>query len=244
MARLKGENFTGVVGNVILYTVKGENYMRAKPGRRKRKRGEPANPLLTIFGTVSKYGSAMIKGASFYLRFSLGRDTYNRARGWMRDQYAEHMNDDTWNLELKHNAICHLNAGTDYRDLLRKDITVSDEGGGRVSIDIPAIDPMRDLKTPPHNRRVNIKIMVITSPFKITGFPFHVIKEEYSFDQHNGIIPAKKISIDTVTPNGIPQGHIAIVVIALEFDATGNGQYNKEDRWLPAAVIAMGRIKG
>jgi len=161
----------------------------------------------------------------------------------MRDQYAAHSNDDNWDLALKHNAICHLNAVTDYRDLLRTDIRVSDEGGGRVSIDIPAIDPQRDLKTPVHNSRVNIKFMVIASPFKPAGIPCRLVKEEYGIDQQGGTVPAKTISIDTATVGSIPTGHIAMVVIALEFDATGNGQHNKEERWLPAAVIAMGRLK-
>ena len=40
-------------------------------------------------------------------------------------------------------------------------------------------------------------------------------------------------------------GHIAIVVIALEFETLAGGKrvYNIEERWLPAGVIAMGRLQ-
>ena len=83
MARVTPEGIRGVVGPVVFYVVDGIGYVKAKPGKRKRKRGQPQDPLNTIFGTVSKYGSKMIKLMKTSFLFPFKRGTYNSLRGWM-----------------------------------------------------------------------------------------------------------------------------------------------------------------
>jgi hypothetical protein len=240
MARVTDQGLSGVIGKVIFYTVNGKNYARSKPGKRKKKRNQVANPLNTIFGTVSKYGSLMIRLMKKSFGFPVTRDIYNRGRGWMRNQYAEHMNDANWEFSAR-NGMCQLNPAIDLRDFFKLDITVSDSGNGDLTVAFPEINPVNHIKTPSRTMKVNIKLIAVTSPFRDSPRPSNFCTEQYSFIYNNTPVPA--ISFVLQTKAGA--GDIGIVVMALEYETSdsGVGLYIKDTRWLPAAIIAMGRVK-
>ena len=89
MARITEEGIRGLVGNVIFYTRDGKNYLRSKPKKKVKKKNKDANSLTSVFGTVSKFGSGMIKIMKDSFLFRLRLQSYNNARGWMRNLYAE-----------------------------------------------------------------------------------------------------------------------------------------------------------
>ena len=128
MARVTDKGITGTVGNAVYYVREGNNYVRAKPRKKKKKRNAPENPLNAIFGLVSTYGSGMVKLMKAGFMFPFGLKTYNNARGWMRNLYAEHKDEGNWDLSVKNSGMCQLNAEVDLRDFLRTDITVNDSG--------------------------------------------------------------------------------------------------------------------
>jgi hypothetical protein len=241
MARITDQGIKGAVGNVIFYTMNGKSYMRAKPGPRKKKRGQKQNPLNSIFGTVSKYGSSMIKRMRESFLFPFNRETYNKVRGWMRNLYAVHKDDETWELSVKTSGMCRLNAEVDLRDLFNTDITISDSGNGKITITIPAMTPKTDIKAPSRTMKVNIKLIAVTSPFRNGAGTYNLCTEQYSFIYNNDPVPAITYQLHT----NAGTGDIALIAMALEYETTdtGTGYYNRELRWLPAAVIAMGRLK-
>jgi len=57
--------------------------------------------------------------------------------------------------------------------------------------------------------------------------------------------PQKKISFNTKAKGRPATGNIAVAVVALEFETkdSGNDRFVKDTKWLPAAIIAMGRTK-
>jgi hypothetical protein len=240
MGRIKENSISGLVGTVVLYSINGKNYVRSRPRSRKKKRGAHIRPENTVFGTVSTYGTRMIKcmARSFLFPFKLA--TYNGVRGWMRNQYAVHKDDANWELSAKRNTICQLNPETDLRDFIDLDITVSDNGNGKISVTIPSINPAQDIKAPLRTQKINIRAIATTSLFRDGLNPVNFCMDQYSFNYSNASIPSKTILLDTRAA----AGDIAIVVVALEFETadTGTGVYNKDIRWLPAAVIAMGRM--
>lgn len=247
MARTtKSGLISGVVGKLAFYEMNGNQYARLRPVRKKKKRNEPPNELTTVFGTVSKYGSAMLSQLSDHLLFPFTLLTYNRQRTWLRSQYVTHKNDAVWELKAKHSLMSQINLETDLRDFWENTLTVSDDGGGTVSIIVPPIHPKRDLITPAGTRRINFKLFVLTSPFADGTDRYTFNMDQYSFDHSDDIVPLQKFTMDTKKNFGRPtSGNIAIVVMALEFEtkATGSGIYNKDLKWLPAAIIAMGRLK-
>lgn len=241
MARVTDNGISGTVGNLVYYTMNGKRYVRTKPGPRKKRKGQPANPLNTVFGTVSKYGSRMIKQISTAFLFRFDRETYNRLRGWMRNQYAEHKDDVSWELSVKNSGMCRVNAENDLRDFFREEVLVNDAGNGKINVLIPELNPKRDIRIPLRTMKVNIKLIGVTSPFRNELLTCNFCTEQYSFIYNNETLPAKTIELQTQAG----KDDIALVAMALEYeisDSTGNN-YNKDQRWLPAAIIAMGKMK-
>lgn len=244
MARNANNAISGAVGNLVFYTVNGKNYIRTKPGKRKKKRG-PKNPLNTVFGAVSTYGSGMIKALKRDFLFPFNLDVYNLSRGWMRNQYAANNDKDSWELQVNPRIMCQLNPATDLREYGELNITVTDRGNGMVSITVPALEPKKEILAPIRTRKINMKIMLVTSPFRETGIRHNVHKEQWVMEYNNSIVPERTIVVDTKIRVGPTAGHIAIVLAALEFEtaALGTGQYDTNTRWLPAGIIAMGKLK-
>lgn len=235
----------GTVGNLVFYTMNGKNYIRTKPRRRKKKRGEAPNPMTVIFGTVSRNASQMGKGMKGFFLFPFTLSTYNHLRSWMRNLYAAHGAAPEWELKAEPNSSSQLNTETSLWNLLQTNIGVSDEGDGNIMVNIPALNPMQHIKAPHDTTKVNMKLVVAHSAFTADKGPSYEKMEEYSFDYVNSELPSRQIRIDAKFPGFGTSGHIAIVVLALEFETNemGRARKNSETRWLPAAVVAMGRLK-
>ena len=137
--------------------------------------------------------------------------------------------------------MCQLNAEVDLRDFLKTDITVIDSGKGKIVVSLPNINPKKDIKVPLRTMKVNIKLIVATSPFRNAPQPYSSCTEQYSFIYNNDPVPAKTFELQTEAGTG----DIAVVAVAIEYETSdsGAGIYNKDLRWLPGALVAMGRLK-
>ncbi len=238
MGRVTDAGIRGMVGPVVFYVVDGKSYVKAKPRKRKRKRGEAPDPLETIFGTVSTYGSAMIQRMKNSFLFPFGRGTYNSLRGWMRNQYAQNYLEPVWDI-ASNSGMCQVNAGIDLRDFLKTSIAISDKGSAGIGLSFPPVNPGKDLKVPPRTTKVNLKLIMVSSPFRESESSTGFCMEQYPFEYSDTLIPAREFILDTHAV----AGDIAIVVIAIEYQISGSDFYSNDPRWLPAAVVAMGRIK-
>ena len=235
--------YSGLVGTVVLYEVNGRQLMRAKPKKRKKlDKGTKARNK--IFGEVSRWGTRMINDLKQQLLFPFTLGTYNRLRGWMRNEYVAYKDASAWELVAKNNQMTQLNTGTDLRDFLEASFSVKDEGNGIITIGIPSINPARNIKAPLRTTKINMKMLVVGSSFDYEGTKQRLMMAEYAFNYADNIQPAKTFTIDTNSGSESTTGNIVLVAIALEFETTdtGVGIYNKDERWLPAAVIAMGRL--
>ena len=237
MARRSEQHISGAVGNVIFYKLNGQDLIRSKPGKMKRKRSTPVARLNTAFGSISTYGSRMLKQVSTCFLFAFTLDVYNRVRGWMHIQFGAQRDTGSWQL-AQQTSMCPLNKEADLRDLLMTEITINDIGEGKININIAAMNPKQSLRAPQRTSNVNMKFIAVTSAFKEDGLQNSFCMEQYKFAYRDTSLPEKTLLLDTKAA-----GNIAIVVIALEYE-TASGIYNTEKRWLPAAVVAMGRMKG
>lgn len=248
MARRSELGYSGLVGTVVLYEMKGKQYLRARPRKIRGKRSVAVRALNNVFGQVSKYGSAMLGELKEGLRFPFTLNTYNQQRGWMRNQYAAHKDDTTWELKAKNSLVSNLNPAADLRDFMEKPVTVTDEGAGVVSIQLPALNPSQDIKAPLRTQHVNIRAILVSSPFDIHGVSARSFAAEHRFAYQDNLQPAHTIRIDSRSfpMGGASGGNIAILVLALEFITPDAGQSGvlKDPRWLPAAIVAMGKLRG
>ncbi|HMI77958.1 MAG TPA: hypothetical protein VK484_04155 [Ferruginibacter sp.] len=246
MARRTANGISGSAGNLVFYIMDGGEYVRMKPGKRKKKRGHVPHPGQAAFGAVSKYGSAMARFINRDILFPFGRYGYNQLRGWMWNQYMAFAHEPDWGLAAKGGITCGLNREADLRDFFVPALQITDNGGGVVDIHIPSFNPKKEIAAPRHTIRVNMKLLMSSSPFaENAGSIDNVWMEQYGFEHADTVLPAKTISINSSTPHLPTGGHIAIIVMALEFEGPEKGRrtYHTEKQWLPASVIAMGRLK-
>lgn len=246
MARTSGNEIIGSVGPLVFYKARGNGYVRTKPRKSKKKRHPSLVDSSNLFANVSRYGTGMLGELKYRLLVPFTLDTYNKQRGWLRHRYAAHKDDETWELAVRPALVSQLNPVASLNDLWEAAITVRDKGDGIVSVDIPSLNPAKDIRAPKGTKNINLKLIVVTSPFRETGIRHAAYMEQYAFPYKDTELAAKKTDIDCKAFGTLPAQHIAIVVVALEFEKTeaGKTKYSTESKWLPAAIIAMGRLKG
>ena len=240
MARLTNEGISGLIGTVVFYSMDGKNYVRSRPRTSKRKKNDPRNKLNEIFGLVSTHGSAMTRQMKGHFLFPFNRAVYNKVRGWMRNVYAEHMDEPAWELETRSSGMCQLNTGIDIRDYFRVDPTVSDAGSGNITLSFPGFIPKKLIKAPSRTLKVNIKLVAVTSAFKNVPAPYNLCTNQFSFIYNNDPVPARSFELQT----GAGTGEIAVVALGIGYETAESERTTLRDpRWLPAAIITMGRLK-
>ncbi len=235
MGRVKENNISGAVGPVVFYIVNGKMYARIKPGKRKKKPTPAMLKRNTIFGEVTGPSSRMLRLIKRYVLFPVGFADYNRLRGWMYVLYAANYDKPEWDIATDNN-MCQLNPLTDLRHFFKPNITVSSKGSKGISVNFASFNPINELRAPLRAKKVNIKIFAASSPPGLA--PPSITKEIYSFDYADGALPEKEFVLDT----GGKNGDMAIVAVAIEFERAVKDD-KPDPRWLPAAVIAMGRLK-
>ncbi len=240
MARVNQHGLSGTVGNLVFYTVNGVNYVRSKPGKRKKKANQATHSLTTIFGTVSTYGSPLLSQLSKHSLYKLQRSDYNRVRGWMRNLYAQNHQTATWPLVAYAAGIVKINNAVDIRDCLLVNVSVIDNSNGQLAIHIPAFNPAKQMKVPTKTAVIKLKLMVVTSSFgqPVTETEVKVVEQ---------VIPYKDEMIDAINWQLVteaPVGNIALVALAIEYYTTINGNESsiQANEWLPFGIIAMGKL--
>ena len=154
----------------------------------------------------------------------------------MRNQYEANQQQPQWDICARPNDMCQLNIAADLRDMLFTSLVVSNTGGGIMQVSIPAMNPQRDMKKlPAHTTAVNMKLAVLFTDFEDSS-PAYIAMEQYQFNYANTLLPAKDIIIDSKAT----AGNLAMVVLAIE-PVARDKTFTVE--WLPAAIIAMGKVK-
>ena len=138
------------------------------------------------------------------------------------------------------NSMCQINTIVDLRDFLKTDVTISDRGSSTLVVSFPEIDPVRQLKVPARTTTVNLKVITVSSAFRPRGIGSEFCLQQFSFDYEKKTVQAKDIILKLQQAE---PGDIAIITIAIEYEIMGKDQKLLNPKWLPVAVIAMGRLK-
>ena len=236
MARLTDKGMSGIVGNIVTYTMNGKQYIRSKPLQSKKRKKNPVN---IAFGKISKNSSPMIKmiGMLNYLPFAFKLGTYNRIRSWIGNVYKENPVD--FPLTVKASQPGNLNPAVDIRDILCFNIQVTDQDG-IIKVLIPEFNPVRDIHSPLHTSQIKMQIIAVTSPYD-EPCAKRVAYRAVEFGNISMALPANEIELIPEGP-GKSSGDMAMVIIALEF-ATSQNKYIDLLKWQPAACIAIGRLQ-
>ena len=154
----------------------------------------------------------------------------------MWKQYAAHNDEQDWKLTAL-NIPCSLNREADFTDFLKVNYKISDRGTAGIYVSIPSINPKKDLRVPTRTTKVNLKCVAVGIRFDKLGAIPGVSVQEYEFPYSDKQVPAQELKLDT----GSKKDDIVIVAMALEFKTSRQPLLSKDQRWLPVAVVAMGR---
>jgi len=237
MAHVTSEGLNGIVGNIIFYIRDGKQYARSMPAAQSNKRNKIPNARTNAFGIVSKYGSNLLVILSKSCLFPFSLSTYNTARGWMRNQYVANLNA-AWPLSAKGSSMCQLNTGIDLRNFLTVDLSVKDLGAGQVEVTMGEMNPRRNIKAPSQTSEVKIKILTVSSAFEpkqsVAG---KSATNEFIISYTDKVVPEKSLVLNTRAKIN----DMMLVAIAIEYNV--NGLWVTNLQYLPAAIIAMGRME-
>lgn len=241
MAEVTKSGLVGAVGQLVFYTMNGKNYVRSKPRAQSARTKKKLQPITGAFGTVSSISSRMASVLRAELNCPFPLQSYNTLRGWMLRQYRSNANNTQWQLSVAEET-CGLNALADLRQIFSAGISVTDNGSGRIVVDIDAFNPAKDIKAPAGAGSVNFKLLCAGLPDPAgRGDDAELAISQYAFNLTDKTIPAFEMKLTTKAK----KNHLLCLVLAVEFRA-GNKQSTgiiNMPAFLPAAAIGLGRRK-
>ncbi len=236
------EGLSGLVGNIVFYTMNGKSYVRSRPNYSKIKSKQfSQSPSAQVFGTGSRGVSALLNRLQIQLPFPLSRVAYNHFRGWMLRHYKANAISVEWPISCLPNDQCQLQTDCDLRDLFRVQVSVEDLGGGNLRICIPAWNPQQQLTAPPNTRKLLISIMVLGNAFARESRTVSSGVEEFTIPYTKEDQPARETMIRVEGE----KDDILILAVSLAYEtfSTRSGTQLADAAWLPAAIIGVGRRK-
>lgn len=242
MARMNQEGLSGLVGNLVFYTMNGKSYVRSRPQYTKRKQKQISKSgQAHLFGQVSSCTSALLNRLQPNLLFPLKRDAYNQFRSWMMRHYKSNAGSAEWPITCLPNDQCQLQTACDLRDLFRVQVSVEDLGGGKLRISIPAFDPIQQLSVPPRTGTILIRMIAHDVSFadrsRIESSGLADIPVPFT----KGVIPASETLL---TLKGKKDDFLFLTLsLAYKTFSTEAGTQLAEAVWLPASVLGVGRRK-
>ncbi len=240
MARLENGNFKGSIGPVTFYVMDGKNYVKGKNSKRGKKRNAKQSPQEDEFGKASSFGTPIINSLKPYLLFHFKRNTYNHFRGWWGNELVLHENDAVWELSVADTVLYNINRDADLRDQLLIMPEVLQMEDGKVKISFPSFVPVRKIKAPAKTQAVNIQVLAVSAPISDNRENLSINADQYAVNYNRQTVDAKEFELET----GNTTGNLLLIIIALVFSTakTNTNSYVPDVKWLPAAIVAAGKI--
>lgn len=238
MARLEAGNLKGAVGNIVFYTVDGKTYAKTKPGKRNKKRNATQSPQVSFFKTASTYGTALLMQLKPRLLFPFKRKTYNLFRGWLSDTLKEYSHNPVWEVSVAGTRLYNLNGQADLRDALQVIPAVTVTAGNAVKLSFPSFIPANQVKAPAGTAQVNIQVLAVAAPFSDNRTTCVIHTDVYTVPFNKTATSEKEFVLET----GGNTGDMLFIIIGLAYTAISPKINLQEAKWLPAAVVAAGRL--
>jgi hypothetical protein len=237
MGKVTPDGLSGLIGPIVLYTVRGRQFVRSRPVKRSRKKAKKPDATQSLFGKVSSYGSAMTGYIKNEYLFAFTQASYNSVRGWMRDLLALHGEHLSFADAAASGSSCRLHPDSDLRDLFRLQPGLSSGATGTITAVLPAFNPLQVCKAPVNTEKVHIQLVAVSSAFSEKQDKVRVmasLTQSFAFKDH-------LVSLDpfTLKLKG-SKGDLAMVVLSVSYECQGRTITDPE--WLPAAAIGLGRI--
>lgn len=238
MARITEKGLSGRVGPIIYYERDGKQYARSRPMYKKKRSRAKETDATSIFGVCSTASSSVGQSIRTRLKFAFGLPSFNALRGWVKKQYSLHFQESDWPMTNAYISPCQLNQKSDLRDYFFVPLEVRGIENGKLNVYLPSFDPAKQIVAPANTQAVIIRLILSGLPFAKQGLSEFHTEEEIKIRFADGITEAKNLLLEN---EGLQPGAIIMLTVALEFEIHEGVLFHAE-KYLPAAVVAMGRV--
>lgn len=238
MARITEKGLSGRIGPVVYYEMNGKQYARARPMHKKKRTRAANNPAASIFGVCS--GAASVAGQTLQgvLDFSFKLKSFNILRGWLFKEYRLQYERVDWYLGQSFVPACQLNPEADLRDHLFVPVEIKTNEQGKLQVQVPAFDPVRQIIHPARATAAVIRVLVLGLALRNEKQEPFFIEQKLTVKLSDPAFPGSDLYFEheQLKPNAV-----VTVIVALAF-YTDNKELIREEKYLPAAIIGIGRV--
>jgi len=238
MARVTNKGIIGAVGNVVFFEMNGKEYAKSKKGKTPKNKKVPLTKEQSVFKIMVNYANPMIEGLKSKFHFHFTTFPYNNGRKWGMKKYKSYLKGKGLEFNTDWN-IANLNEFSDLTQLMEINLSIKDEGNGKLIVVIPEHNPRNEFRAPSSTYKINLKLVAMSSGFGETDDVLRFAEIKHSILYSETEIPEQELVIET----GANVGNICVVALALEYCLNKSDNYVEDKHWLPGALIAMGKLK-
>ncbi|MES2330522.1 MAG: hypothetical protein V4539_13045 [Bacteroidota bacterium] len=241
MAKVSKTGLSGAIGPVVFYTMDGKAYARSTPGKQSAKHKKKLQPHRDLFGMTSSLSSKIADALRTELNCPFGRHSYNALRSWVFGLYKKNPDQTNLALHINPSALCELNPAAGLAQSFTAGISVTDKGGGMLSVSISSFNPAKDIKAPAGATWINLKLICaspVYEPKSLSHFELTVVQNSFA------ILDQKLPDVEMELHTHATKRALVCLALALEFRT---GEHSNAiiniPSFLPAAVIALGNLE-
>jgi len=233
MARQKKVILSGRIANVIFYEFRGKPCARATPARVKQTKATKASARQ--FGKASCMSRLLRSGLDSVLPDPKDKPMMYRLNNallqWLLN-YKPARNKLTTDLPFIDQF--EFNEESLLSERLKLPLTIDWTKPGKIILDIPKLNPRRDITAPAYTETVHWKIAVTSCSDDLTAVP-RKYTTAVDMEYNDKLITVKRITL----PFNVQKDEITVVAVGLNYEAAKRGslQLVRDKQWLPVGVI-------
>lgn len=242
MAKFENGQLRGMIGDIVICKRGDSYYARSKPRPRIKKKGLTTTTI-TVMKKASTYGSSMLAYLKNELLFDYTLASHNGFRGWLCKVQHNNKGQIDWPLAMDFSLFHNINPAAQLEKTLRVMPIIEGYDRKTIYLNFPAFDPADKIIAPPYTKKVLVKLLATTHPFSGSstncGFGFTSFEVD-----HKKVQKERQLELPLTQ---CKSGDVVLLTLALQYSTHQSVHdlmhpYVKDLKWLPAGVIAMGRI--
>jgi len=233
MGKQKNLHYRGTKGNIIYYELNGGSYIRSKPVAVKQTKATKA--CAGSFGIAVRMSKNLRIALAVMLSDAKDRSLMYRLNSciykWLLSGPQKSKTSFQPVAELDHFS---FNESTTLKERLRLSLDVQWQQQGNAVINIPSLNPIKDIVAPAHSVSVTMQLAAACCRLAdgaVTGEWSDAV--EIPYDSNN--IPAQEM----VFPFDLKPGCLAVVAVSLKYNVKHKGKigFSNSPAWMPGSII-------
>jgi hypothetical protein len=230
MGRQKDMYFSGTVENIIFYQRNGVGFIRTKPAVVKQTKATKKSA--SVFGQATVMGGSIRQLLEPLLPNPKDRVMQHQLRNALQ-QWLHHQKDADKVVRIPLQGL-ELNNKCNMQQLLKANLTTERTDNQHITLNIPAINPSKQMQAPVGTAIVEWQIMAIGCSLKNNTEPVHC-SITHSMTYTNLLLTAAALQLSLAKR----QNSLVLVVLAFNYLTASKRPVSAALKWKPAAIVGI-----